>query len=241
MENDISGSYPIIIDGATEGNLTVSREGPFWRFDAKCGLRPGIVRLSVYGGGKEGYLGVMEPGGDALRLLKKLSRSALSSFPDTIDHAGIKNEPASAPAPRPELYSEAPAAAPDSAAAQEVGTHFPLPYEYDDITVNDMPPETNIPPPSSKFSPPHSHGAYAWRPCAIPCSLFTGIAEKQLCASFGGCLLTNDGDALLLAVPEAAALCMPCNNVIHFLYKMIISGKNYLICGIENGKSVSER
>ncbi len=57
----MSETYPVLINGEKKGTLTVSREGLTTRFDAKCEDPGTLVRLSVYGGGKEGYLGVMTP------------------------------------------------------------------------------------------------------------------------------------------------------------------------------------
>ncbi|MGI5986399.1 MAG: hypothetical protein ACOX7O_11225, partial [Oscillospiraceae bacterium] len=63
MENEITGIYPIIFDDMTVGEIAITREGLFWTFAAKCEMRDEIVRLSVFGDGEEGYLGVMEPDG----------------------------------------------------------------------------------------------------------------------------------------------------------------------------------
>lgn len=239
MENDIEGTYPIIIDGVQTGKMTVTREGLFWNFDAKSGMREEIIRLYVYGDGNEGYLGVMEPFGDTLKLTKKFSRSALSTFPHTITHAGTKNE---SMLPETQVEAQAttvPDSPPDVVSAVESSSRMPLPYEYDDFGTRNVPQENEKPPPqSSNFFSPESGSI--WRPCAIPCSLFTGIKEKQLCSYMSGCLISNYEDATLLAVPESSAIKIPDNNVIHFLSSSILLGKNYLICKIEHGKSISE-
>ena len=41
MEFDLSGTYPIILEGEEAGELCVERDGPYWVFDAKCARRPG--------------------------------------------------------------------------------------------------------------------------------------------------------------------------------------------------------
>ena len=60
--------YPITIDGENAGTLTVEQQGARTVFTAECAMRPELVRISVYGGGREGYLGVLAPEGGMLRL-----------------------------------------------------------------------------------------------------------------------------------------------------------------------------
>jgi len=83
----MEGVFPVFIDGVLSGKLRVRGEGSMTLFDAECRFQPGIIRLSVYGGGEEGYLGVLTPEGELLTLHRRLSRSALRGFPREIDHA----------------------------------------------------------------------------------------------------------------------------------------------------------
>ena len=78
-------TYPIIIDGALAGKLTVERQGPRTAFDAVCAMQPGLLRISVYGGGREGYLGLLAPEGERLTLHRVFSRSQLRDFPREIE------------------------------------------------------------------------------------------------------------------------------------------------------------
>ena len=87
MEREIYGNYPVKADGNDIGEIEVYKSGLLTVFDAKCRDIGGVLRLSVYGDG-EGYLGVMMPDGDTLRLVKKFSRAAMIGFPSTITHAG---------------------------------------------------------------------------------------------------------------------------------------------------------
>lgn len=80
-------TYPIVIDEELAGKLTVDAQGGRTVFDAECRMLPGIVRLSVYGGGKEGYLGVLAPEDGKLRLRKALSRGQMKEFPSEIESA----------------------------------------------------------------------------------------------------------------------------------------------------------
>ena len=80
--------YPVIVEGRQQGTLRVEREGLFTVFEARCAKREGLLRLSVYGGGREGYLGIMQPRGSGLYLKKKLSRAQLQGFPANVEYAG---------------------------------------------------------------------------------------------------------------------------------------------------------
>lgn len=102
--------YPIIINGAEAGELSVSAEGLFTLFEAQAKAE-GLVRLCVFGGGKRGYLGVMQPWNGGLYLRRRLSRSELRQFPAVIEYAAPLEELEAA-----ELEHER-ASAPESAAA----------------------------------------------------------------------------------------------------------------------------
>lgn len=108
----MEGTYPLIIDGALVGKLTVVKRGPQTAFDITSKMLTGIVRVSVYGEGKEGYLGVLAPEGDGLGLHKTLSRSAMQNFPatiDTVERAGGQAQQDAVPA-QPEAVPVAGAA-----------------------------------------------------------------------------------------------------------------------------------
>ena len=103
---DISGKYPIIIDGRETGELQVSREGLFWSFEGTSQMNDGIIRLSVFGEEGEGYLGVMEPRDKRLWLKKRLSRNAVTDFPTHITHAGEPGTAAFVPLKKEEASAE---------------------------------------------------------------------------------------------------------------------------------------
>lgn len=92
----MEGNYPIIINGQVCGSLAVSREGAYTRFCADCEAQGGVIRLSVYGEGREGYLGVPLPREGRLWLDKKFSPSAVKAFPAVIDRCGLAGEEAEA-------------------------------------------------------------------------------------------------------------------------------------------------
>ncbi len=102
--------YPLILDGAASGSVSVHREGGWTVFDAQCDSVQGIVRISVYGEGREGYLGILEPEAGKFALHRRLSRSAMREFPVRIEYAGPAGQSAAAegvPEP-PECMAEAP-------------------------------------------------------------------------------------------------------------------------------------
>ena len=92
----------------------MTRRGALTLFEAEAEDGGGILRLSVYGGGREGYLGVMSPSGEGrIALRRQLSRAALRDFPEQIEYAAPAGaapavtepeagpEPESAPEPEP--------------------------------------------------------------------------------------------------------------------------------------------
>lgn len=110
----MEGKYPLLIDGRESGELRVTRCGALTLFEAEAEDGGGILRLSVYGGGREGYLGVMSPSGEGrVALRRQLSRAALRDFPEQIEYAAPAGaapavtepepgpEPESAPEPEP--------------------------------------------------------------------------------------------------------------------------------------------
>ena len=104
-------TYPIMLDGVLAGKLKVEEKGARTVFDAECKMRPELVRISVYGGGREGYLGVLAPEGEALILHRALSREQMRAFPAEIESVERAGRSAAAAA-EPEAPSEpkAPAA-----------------------------------------------------------------------------------------------------------------------------------
>ncbi len=116
----MSETYPVLINGEKKGTLAISREGLTTRFDAKCEDPGTLVRLSVYGGGREGYLGVMTPENGVLTLHRKLTRAALAAFPAEIEFAAEAGRRSAAPERKPEAgqtpEKRAEAAAPVQAA-----------------------------------------------------------------------------------------------------------------------------
>lgn len=113
----MSETYPVLINGEKKGTLAVTREGLTTRFDAKCEDPGTLVRLSVYGGGREGYLGVMTPENGALTLHRKLTRAALAAFPVEIEFAAEAGRKTAAPERRPET-GQAPEKRAETAPAQ---------------------------------------------------------------------------------------------------------------------------
>ena len=124
----MSETYPVRINGEKKGTLTVSREGLITRFDAKCEDPGTLVRLSVYGGGREGYLGVMTPENGALTLHRKLTRAALAAFPAEIEFAAEAGRKTAAPEQKPES-ARPPEKRTESAAPVQAAPAQPVPMQ----------------------------------------------------------------------------------------------------------------
>ena len=317
MEEELTGNYPIIINNENVGELNISKAGAFWRFSAKCRYSDEMIRLFVYGGGAEGYLGLMEPCEGQLKLEKKLSRSAMTTFPKHISHAGRRGE--SPPAPEkiaeeleaaeeiisePSVEAEAEVAAvpieqpsaeasaeviaapieqPSAEASAEViaapveqpsaeaeaeveaapieqpsaeaeakaevaeraveldglsaKIEVPPPPEHKKCGRYDSsaPPLAASPPENPRFT--HPEPQFDWMPCPCPCSLFTGLEDKNLSRNINGALVTGLDGLVLLAVPEAILELHPETAFLPFFETQSILGTNYKICKIKNGKS----
>lgn len=233
MDIEITGNYPIILDGETVGEITVAREGLFWSFEAKCEPQKELVRLCVYGGGKEGYLGIMEPFGDILRLTKKFSRTALRDFPEQITHGGQKGELDEIP----DVFDSV-RPAPDETA--EYSGEFPHSYYNKPNPEPAIPPENDKPPPVSYNSPQFESTEIIWHPCALPCSLFVGADAKRLCSCITGAFSARVDDNVLLAAPEEIALQLPQEGPIFFTGEVLFDDEIYLVCKIVQGRCVSE-
>ena len=104
----MSETCPIRLRGETRGTLTVMEEGLATVFSARCEDPGRLVRLSVYGEGREGYLGVMEPENGALVLRRKLTRAAMAGFPEKIEYAAEAGSAAAAPPEKKEAPSPSP-------------------------------------------------------------------------------------------------------------------------------------
>ncbi len=78
--------YPLIIDGVERGRVRMEQEGLYTVFEAELeGVHEGMYRLWVHGGGRSAYLGLMQPWSGGMYLRKKLSRSAMCSFPQIVE------------------------------------------------------------------------------------------------------------------------------------------------------------
>ncbi len=93
----MSEIYPIRFDGNEAGTLEVRPDGLFTEFRARCADPGRLIRLSVYGEGGEGYLGVMEPNGGELLLVRRISRAGMRDFPFVIRYAGETGRPEDPP------------------------------------------------------------------------------------------------------------------------------------------------
>lgn len=140
------GEYPIVLGGETRGEVRVYPEGLMTVFEATAEDPGAMLRLSVYGGGAEGYLGVMAPCGEGrVSLRRRLSRAALSGFPEDIELA--------APAgglPAPPLPAEPEAAPASEAGASQAGEALPAAAEEAPSAAEPSPEPDAQPPPAGE-------------------------------------------------------------------------------------------
>ena len=132
--------YPLLLDGERAGTLRVEQQGLYTCMEVTAAAREGLLRIWVQGGGREAYLGIMQPEGEGLSLRRRLSRRELADFPRVIEQASdrqlppreevnITHEPsepapeAPDPAPTPEEKSQPqPEPEPEPASTMELPT-----------------------------------------------------------------------------------------------------------------------
>lgn len=102
------GRFPVLIEDEDRGELLVSRSGAMVLFEAVAEYSGPVLRLSVYGEGREGYLGVMSPGAEQgkVALKKRLSRAQLRAFPQNIEFAAPSGRTELRHEPEPEQKTE---------------------------------------------------------------------------------------------------------------------------------------
>ena len=116
----MEGSWPVMFGGREIGSLRAYARGAMAVFEAEAADPGGVLRLSVYGGGREGYLGVMSPAGEGrVALRRSLSRAVLRGFPERIEYAAPSGE--AAPAPEPEKPAPEPVSEPEPEPEPEDG------------------------------------------------------------------------------------------------------------------------
>ena len=83
----MEGTWPLRLGGKECGSVTASRRGAYTLFTARADWTGGLTRISLYGGGREGVLGVLAPDGEGVSLRRTLSRSELAAFPAEPEYA----------------------------------------------------------------------------------------------------------------------------------------------------------
>ena len=85
--------YPFLYHGKRAGTLTVSADGLFTVFSISAELCcDRLLRASVYGGGEEYCLGVLEPCSGKYTLTRRFTRTAMAELPRTIEYAAPAGE-----------------------------------------------------------------------------------------------------------------------------------------------------
>lgn len=87
--------YPFYYKGKRAGTLSVTESGIYTLFRLTAeGVDEKMLRISVYGEGKEACLGLAEVRAGKLELEKKLSRQSMKAFPGKIGYAAKAGEKA---------------------------------------------------------------------------------------------------------------------------------------------------
>ena len=175
-------------EGERVGTLKVEREGLMTVFDASAADNGELFRISVYGGGGEGYLGMMWPENGVLRLVKRLSRAAMAEFPAEIEYAG----------PSGRRGDSGTGTAPEKAPKALLGT--PVPKTPAETRVPKTPAETPIPKTPVETPIPKA---------AVETPSTEGECETLWFSAPDGTLSTFDGERLLIALPADNAITIP--------------------------------
>ena len=85
--------YPLLLGGEKAGTLRIEQQGLYTCMEVSAGAREGLLRIWVQGGGREAYLGVLQPEGEGLSLRRRLSRRELAAFPQVIEQASDRQLP----------------------------------------------------------------------------------------------------------------------------------------------------
>ena len=85
--------YPLLLGGEKAGTLRIEQQGLYTCMEVTAEAREGLLRIWVQGGGREAYLGIMQPEGEGLSLRRRLSRRELAAFPQVIEQASDRQLP----------------------------------------------------------------------------------------------------------------------------------------------------
>ena len=85
--------YPLLLGGEKAGTLRIEQQGLYTCMEVTAEAREGLLRIWVQGGGREAYLGVLQPGEEGLYLRRRLSRRELAAFPQVIEQASDQQLP----------------------------------------------------------------------------------------------------------------------------------------------------
>ena len=87
--------YPFYYNGKRAGTLSTAESGIYTVFRLTAeGIGEKMLRVSVYGAGKEACLGLAEVREGKLDFEKKLSRQSMKAFPQKIEYASRAGEAA---------------------------------------------------------------------------------------------------------------------------------------------------
>ncbi len=215
------------------------------------------MRISVYGEGREGYLGVMAPESGELTLTRTLSPLDMRAFPGRIEGVGRAGkgrdavpafaEKNSSPAPQlPTDASPAPQPPTDTSSAPQPPTDTsPAPQPPTDTSPAPQPPTDTSPAPqpptdtSPAPQPPTDASPAPQPPCETepPCEPCEPEPPCRSCDTFwyaspDGALVSFDGEKSYVALPPGDRR-IPTDRSGE---KRVIEGREYLVFVSKNGR-----
>lgn len=226
----LEGNYPIRIGGETTGTLSIGQEGLMTVFSADCRDDGELIRLSVFDeGGNSGYLGVMLPVNGRLSLIRRLSRTGLRGFPETISYAGIvqetdvgtmeeKTEMATGAAETEQKVGGEKIEC--SVVASESETSVPSTVPQPECVLEPTPPEAEA---------SDCEKILIWKIQPNPWSLFSEPRIKAALRSVRGALTATEEGAVLLAIPMSLdGITLP-ERIVQAGETREIDGKQYVV------------
>lgn len=105
----MEGTWPLRLDGVICGTVSARSSGAYTVFTASAAYEGDVKRISLYGGGAEGYLGVLAPDSEGVALTRRLTRSQLKGFPaepEFAAEAGLNPDSGPKQPPEPEKRTE---------------------------------------------------------------------------------------------------------------------------------------